>query len=536
MAVLLLHITLGDPETLHGDLVGTLAPHQGGVLRFADLLAQRHVDRREERQNSHQQPPVGSPEKERLAHRAQLGIAQLDETDVLPEHLDLLLGHAASLHDIGVAPAALGIGRDLQFERTRAQRHVLHARRVEIAEFNGLDVVRAFGACDKGVFELAVAGNPGRRGVDRLGRLDVILLKRGGQRQLGCLHEREVARTRDLHRIGRRRIGCQPVGRQHRIHRKTAYGAAEAGRSARRQRFDRDVYPRALHLAGYVHEIVPAPEEGVEAAPALDDDLRHGGDLGRLDDERTGLLRIEQVLLGHERLVDFSVEGFAFAAGVLRIEFLRPEAVERREFHIVIPHYRNPLVEFEGHAQRLAFENRSPRHDGPQQDVVLGDPALRRTLGGGFLAALRLPAGGGTAASRRLALVHHLDRQRLGTVGSPLDRHLGRTDGDVPGALRHEHVGDRVVDNPRHRIVHDLDRLSLRFGRAGDHVEPFERRSFERARLGLRVQCELHAERLADSDRQRRISLKSDLLGSRCREDRQHEECRQGYFRNEISH
>ena len=114
--------------------------------------------------------------------------------------------------------------------------------------------------------------------------------------------------------------------------------------------------------------------------------------------------------------------------------------------------------------------------------------------------------------------------QRLGTVGSPLDRHLGRTDGDVPSALRHEHIGDRVIDHARHRIVHDLDRLSLRFGRAGDHVEPFERRSFERARLGLRVQCELHAERLADSDRQRRISLKSDLLGSRCREDRQHEE------------
>lgn len=87
-----------------------------------------------------------------------------------------------------------------------------------------------------------------------------------------------------------------------------------------------------------------------------------------------------------------------------------------------------------------------------------------------------------------------------------------------PAPWRHEHIGDRVIDHARHRIVHDLDRLSLRFGRAGDHVEPFERRSFERARLGLRVQCELHAERLADSDRQRRISLKSDLLGSRCRE------------------
>ena len=123
---------------------------------------------------------------------------------------------------IGVASAALASGVISERQRTRLQRHVLHARRIEIAEFDGLHFVRAFGACDEGVFELAVAGNPGRRGVDRLGRLDVILLERGGQRQLGCLHEREVARTGDLHRIGRRRIGCQPVGRQHRIHRKTS--------------------------------------------------------------------------------------------------------------------------------------------------------------------------------------------------------------------------------------------------------------------------------------------------------------------------
>ena len=217
-----------------------------------------------------------------------------------------------------------------------------------------------------------------------------------------------------------------------------------------------------------------SPEEGIEAAAALDDDLRHGGDLGGLDDERTGLLRIEQVLLGYERLVDLAVEGFAFAAGVLGIEFLGPEAVERREFHIVIPHYRNPFVKLEGHAQRLAFENRSPRYDGPQQDVVLGDLALRRTLGGGFLPALRLSAGGGTAASRRLALVHHLDRQRLGTVGRTLDRYLGGADRNVACALRHEHIGDRVVDNPRHRIVDDLDRLPPGLRRPGYHVEPFE--------------------------------------------------------------
>ena len=279
-----------------------------------------------------------------------------------------------------------------------------------------------------------------------------------------------------------------------------------------------------------------SPEEGIEAAAALDDDLRHGGDLCGLDDERTGLLRIEQVLLGYERLVDLAVEGFAFAAGVLGIEFLGPEAVERREFHIVIPHYRNPFVKLEGHAQRLAFENRSPRYDGPQQDVVLGDLALRRTLGGSFLPALRLSAGGGTAASRRLALVHHLDRQRLGTVGRTLDRYLGGADRNVACALRHEHVGDRVVDNPRHRIVDDLDRLPPGLRRPGNHVEPLECGSLERAVVGHGVEGEFHAERFADSDRQRRISLKSDLLGSRCREDRQHEECRQGYFRNEISH
>ena len=281
---------------------------------------------------------------------------------------------------------------------------------------------------------------------------------------------------------------------------------------------------------------MPAPEEGVEAAAALDDDLRNGGDLGGLDDERTGLLRIEQVLLGHERLVDLAVEGFTFAAGVLGIEFLGPEAVERREFHIVVPHYRNPLVELEGHAQRFALEDRSPRHDGPQQDIVLGDLALRRILGGSLLAALRLPAGGGASAARGLAFVHHLDRQRLGTVGRTLDRYLGGADRNVACALRHEHVGDRVVDNPRHRIVDDLDRLPPGLRRPGNHVEPLECGSLERAVVGHGVEGEFHAERFADSDRQRRISLKSDLLGSRCREDRQHEECRQGYFRNEISH
>ena len=42
----------GGAETLHGDLVGPLAPHEGDVLRFADLLAQRHVDHREKRQHT----------------------------------------------------------------------------------------------------------------------------------------------------------------------------------------------------------------------------------------------------------------------------------------------------------------------------------------------------------------------------------------------------------------------------------------------------------------------------------------------------
>ena len=52
MPVLLLHIPLRGAEPLHGDLVGPLAPHEGDVLRFADLLAQRHVDHREKRQHT----------------------------------------------------------------------------------------------------------------------------------------------------------------------------------------------------------------------------------------------------------------------------------------------------------------------------------------------------------------------------------------------------------------------------------------------------------------------------------------------------
>lgn len=67
--------------------------------------------------------------------------------------------------------------------------------------------------------------------------------------------------------------------------------------------------------------------------------------------------------------------------------------------------------------------------------------------------------------------------------------------------------------------------------RPGQHVKPLERRRFEGIVVGFGVQRELHAERITGGDRQRRIGLKSDLLGSVYREDRQHEKCRQGYFR-----
>ena len=404
--------------------------------------------------------------------------------------------------------------------------------RVEIAEFDGFHLVRAFGARDEGIFELAVAGDAGRRGVDRLGGLDVILLERSGERQFGGLHERKVARAGDLHRIGRRGVGGQPLLRKHGVHRETAHGAAEAGGSARWQRLDGDVDARTLHLAGHVDEVGTAPEEGIHVAASRHHDLRHGRQFGRLDHERPGLLRVEQVLLGHERLVDLAVEGLALAPGVVGIKLLRPESVERREFHVVVSHDRHPLVQLERHAQRLALVDRGPRHDGAQQNVVLGDLVLRRNVRRGVLARPGLRAAGAGG----LALVHDLDRQGVGTVDGAVHRDFGSPDGDVARGLRKQDVGDRVIDAFGHRSVDDLDRLARRLGRAGDHVESVERRRLERPLVGIGVERELHAERFADGDRQRRAGLKSDLLGSRCREDRQREERRQGYFRNEISH
>ena len=141
-----------------------------------------------------------------------------------------------------------------------------------------------------------------------------------GERQFGGLHERKVARAGDLHRIGRRGVGGQPLLRKHGVHRETAHGAAEAGGSARWQRLDGDVDARTLHLAGHVDEVGTAPEEGIHVAASRHHDLRHGRQFGRLDHERPGLLRVEQVLLGHERLIDLAVEGLALAPGIVGIE------------------------------------------------------------------------------------------------------------------------------------------------------------------------------------------------------------------------
>ena len=227
VAVLLLHVFAGRAEALHGHLVGPAAAHERQVVRLADALAQQRIGRAGQGDDRRQQRPIDAAEEERTPLGPQMRSPQTDEADVLPQQAHLLLRHAAPLHHHRLA-AARAVGRDLHGQRLRTERLVAHARGIEVGELHRLEVVVALGARDERVFELPVAGDARRRGVDRLDGLDVVLLERTGQRQAGRLHEGEVARARDLHRVGGRRVGRQPLGRQHGLERELPHGAAEA--------------------------------------------------------------------------------------------------------------------------------------------------------------------------------------------------------------------------------------------------------------------------------------------------------------------
>ena len=162
----------------------------------------------------------------------QVSTSEFDETDVLPQQLHILL---RKTRDHLRRCAAARIGRDVDRQTRRRKRDILLLRGVEIGELHRCDLVLAFGTGDERVFELTVAGRTGRRGLHRLGRLDVVLLERTGKRQFGRLYERQVARTRNLDRIGRRRVGRQLRRRNVGGHRELADGTAETCRSARGQ-------------------------------------------------------------------------------------------------------------------------------------------------------------------------------------------------------------------------------------------------------------------------------------------------------------
>ena len=88
------------------------------------------------------------------------------------------------------------------------------------------------------------------------------------------------------------------------------------------------------------------------------DDLRDGGQFGGFDDQRAGLLRVEQVFPGDRRFVDLAVVGLALARGVVGVELLGPESVERRHLVVLESGYVGAAVELEDHAQRFALEDR----------------------------------------------------------------------------------------------------------------------------------------------------------------------------------
>ena len=109
MPVLLLHIPLRGAETLYGHLVGSLAAHEHRILTVADPFAQRDVCRCEESHDRRQQHEIERPAHERPPLQMQVSASEFDETDVLPEHLHLLLRHAAALHHHRVLKTALTV-------------------------------------------------------------------------------------------------------------------------------------------------------------------------------------------------------------------------------------------------------------------------------------------------------------------------------------------------------------------------------------------------------------------------------------------
>ena len=122
---------------------------------------------------------IESAQEEWLAHRLEACLAQADETDVLSQHLNVLLGESFD----HVALSAVGIRCDLQREALRGEGHIFPAVGIEVGEKDRIDTVRPFGARDERIFELPVAGGSRSRRLDGFGGFDVVLLERGGQRQ-----------------------------------------------------------------------------------------------------------------------------------------------------------------------------------------------------------------------------------------------------------------------------------------------------------------------------------------------------------------
>ena len=130
-----------------------------------------------------QQSDIESAQEEWLAHRLEACLAQADETDVLSQHLNVLLGESFD----HVALSAVGIRCDLQREALRGEGHIFPAVGIEVGEKDRIDTVRPFGARDERIFELPVAGGSRSRRLDGFGGFDVVLLERGGQRQFRSL-------------------------------------------------------------------------------------------------------------------------------------------------------------------------------------------------------------------------------------------------------------------------------------------------------------------------------------------------------------
>lgn len=171
-------------------------------------------------------------------------------------------------------------------------------------------------------------------------------------------------------------LAAQLVCGERRVHGEFADGARKAGRSARRELFDRDVHAGRLQLAPQIIDFVPAAKERIDIAAALYDNLCNGGDRCGFDHERTRLLRVEQTLFYDCRFIDLAVQGFTLPHGVRNVDVLRPEAVEGGEFNVFVAHDRHPAVELEGRQQGFAFEDRLFRYVDAQQQIVFGNLSL----------------------------------------------------------------------------------------------------------------------------------------------------------------